>query len=140
MTVTGVTETASLPSSLEIGEVGVFVGLIPGDGVDFHHTFTFETTDDAIASATAVSVEIPDLLGIEDLLLSLNGATWAPFIQEATAAAYANTLEVKGTTTGRVGGNYKADIALSYVPLPGAGVLLGSGLVVLAGWMRRRTG
>lgn len=135
-TVFGPSASSHLGGTIGVGDIGVFVGSISGQHVDFHHTFTFDA-DAGTAYAAAVSVEIPDIVGIDGLMVRLNDGDWGSLVTESFASAGSNTLEIKGVTAGLFGGNYKADLALSEVPLPGAVMLFGSALAGL-GYMRRR--
>jgi hypothetical protein len=136
VSVFGPSASSALGDTLSVGDVGVFVGNIEGEDVAFHHSFTFDA-DDGIANAAAVSVEIPELVGIDELQIRLNDGSWGTLVTESFATAGTNSLEVKGITSGAFGGNYKADLALSEVPLPGAALLFGSAVAGL-GYIRRR--
>jgi hypothetical protein len=134
--VSGPVAMTSFAAPLEVGDVGVAIGSVQGAGVDFTHTFLFSTLG-GIAHATAVSIEIPDLLGIEDLGVSLDGSNIDSGILTAKLMAGMHQLVVTGTTTGLFGGNYKADIAITETPVPAAALLFGSALAGI-GYLRRR--
>jgi hypothetical protein len=135
--VSGPSASSSFGSPLNVGDVGFVVGSIQGDNVDFTHTFTFETLSDSLAHAAAVSIDIPSLIGIENLGVSLNGSAVDMGVLTAKLMAGMHEVVVTGTTNGLFGGNYKADIALSEVPIPGAALLFGSAVAGI-GYMRRR--
>ena len=132
----GPSASSHLGDTLNVGDIGVFVGSVSGNETEFHHSFTFDA-DAGTAHAAAVSVEIPELVGIDNLQIRLNDGNWGTLVTESFATAGSNTLEVKGITSGAFGGNYKADLALSEVPIPGAALLFGSALAGL-GYVRRR--
>jgi hypothetical protein len=131
---------SSLGATLNIGDAGVVVGIVEGNGVDFTQTLTF-TANGPRGSAAGASVEISGLVGISNLMYSLNGSafTAAPGVITGAllAGPNANTLVITGLTTGSIGGNYKADIAVT--PIPGAILLLGPALAGLGyvGYRRR---
>ncbi len=138
VSVSGPTASSGLPAVLGEGDVGVMVGNVMGAETSFHHRFSFTTDDAATATAGARSNELSMVLGIDDLVVSFDGATWAPLVSKTTTAHVANTLHVKGTTSGALGGNYIADLAITETPVPGAALLFGSALAGMAYLRRRR--
>jgi hypothetical protein len=118
-------------------------------GID---SYSFSISTDKILTATVTPNQLPSdsglyfgfsslTLGVEKLV----GSTWESLSVanlgttgiELAAGVY--QLIVTGTTSGLLGGNYTGNAGLSPVPIPGAIVLFGSGLLGLVGFARRRT-
>jgi hypothetical protein len=130
--------SSGVSGTMGVGDVAVMTGSIDGKGVAFQHTLMFTAEAGKPLLGKAVSVDILEWVGIENLKVTLNGIEGAggTVVQaNALAGSFANTLVVSGVTSGLFGGNYKADVVLT--PIPGAALLLGSALAGVA-YMRRR--
>lgn len=125
----------TLGATLTPGDAFYAHGFVANAGTAFTHTVNFHTEPGRLlGDVTSARLELGETVvtGIDDLAVSINGEG-----SRALALAGLNTATVTGVVAGSFG-TYDLNVAVSQVPLPGAAVLLGSGLAGLGLASRRR--
>lgn len=136
----GKTDSSALPA-LERADVGSITGMIERKNVSFAHDVVFRLEQVGTANVAGAKVTVGDLVDIRNLgyqVLGITDLVMAPdLLVTSLMAGFDYTLRITGTTGGRLGGNYKVDIAIT--PVPAAVMLLGPALAGLgiAGLRRR---
>lgn len=146
--------TANLPNvnmgSLEVGKTYSATALV--SGVDeFTHNYTFTvgapfsfglglSNNEITLTNPYVSVVLYDLASYSAELWDAAGriASGMSFVTNTLTASTTYTLKIIGDPNGLVGGSYTFGATVNPVPVPGAVLLFGSGLLGLVGLRRRQ--
>lgn len=156
----------SYGNSFSSNQSGALIGT--GTGYGFYDDYVFTITGSSASSVTS-TINLGDLLqisGLQARLFSLSGNSSLPVfgapvggvidgwssaissgpltgtvsvipVTELAPGSY--VLEIRGTATGQLGGNYSGVLNLAPVPLPAGLPLLVSGLAALGLGARRRS-